>query len=139
MTRQALLQAGSSPSVEGVPILDRGEGEIIAQEFPLKYTLAPLPSLSPQRLREMKLVQPRSPETTRVAPTENPISSGQVQLDPILTTRQVAAILGVSSETVKKWRQRAGRGPEYIQYPGGLIGYRLSTIMHFLQDFTVEP
>ena len=87
----------------------------------------------------MKSVDPRSPETTLIVPTEIPTSSGQVPLDLLLTTSQVAAILRVSVETVKKWRQRDGQGPEYIQFPGGSIRYRLSTIMQFLQDFTVKP
>jgi hypothetical protein len=40
---------------------------------------------------------------------------------------------------MKKWRQRPGKGPEFVRYPGGAIRYRLSTIMKFLEDCTVQP
>ena len=75
----------------------------------------------------------------QAAPTETPIAVGRIKLDPILTTRQAAAILRVLPDTMKKWRQRPGKGPEFVRYPGGAIRYRLSTIMKFLEDCTVQP
>jgi hypothetical protein len=63
----------------------------------------------------------------------------EIPLDPKLTTRQAAAILHVLPDTMKKWRQRPGKGPKFIRYPSGAIRYRLSAIMKFLDDCTVEP
>jgi hypothetical protein len=57
----------------------------------------------------------------------------------MLTTEQAAAILRVSPDTTKKWRQRPGKGPEFVRFPGGAIRYRLSTIMKFLENCTVQP
>jgi hypothetical protein len=74
----------------------------------------------------------------RVPPPETPIAVGQIPGDPLLTTRQAAAILSDSPETLKKWRQRPGKGPEFIKYPSGAIRYRLSTIMQFLASCTVS-
>ena|GEM_PF-768930 len=73
------------------------------------------------------------------APTETPIAVGRIKLDPMLTTEQAAAILRVPPDTMKKWRQRPGKGPEFVRYPGGAIRYRLSRIMKFLEDCTVQP
>jgi hypothetical protein len=90
-------------------------------------------------------VLPNSPRARRpvseceVAPPEPPITKQPTVVDRLVTTRQAAAILGILPDTLKKWRQRPGNGPEFIRYPGGAIRYRLSTIMKFLEDCTVRP
>jgi hypothetical protein len=86
----------------------------------------------------------RNPASGRQAPPpppppETPIANRQMPEDTLLTTSQAAAILRVSTETLKKWRQRPGRGPEFIRYPGGSVRYRLSAILKFLADCTVQP
>jgi len=85
----------------------------------------------------------RNPASGRQAPPppplESSIAAGQMPVNPLLTTRQAAAILSVSLDTLKKWRQRPGKGPEFIRYPSGAIRYRLSTILKFLADSTVQP
>jgi hypothetical protein len=40
------------------------------------------------------------------APPEQPIASQPIPVERLLTTRQVAAILNVEVETLKKWRRR---------------------------------
>ncbi|HVP65032.1 MAG TPA: helix-turn-helix domain-containing protein [candidate division Zixibacteria bacterium] len=55
----------------------------------------------------------------------------------MLTTRQAAAILNVSEQTLKKWRQR-NMEPEFIRYHGEAVRYRLTTILKFLVASTVK-
>jgi hypothetical protein len=57
----------------------------------------------------------------------------------MLTTGQAAAIIDVEPDTLKKWRQRDGKGPIFIRYPTGTIRYRLSSLLKFLADCTVKP
>jgi hypothetical protein len=75
----------------------------------------------------------------RAAPRETPIALRPIVVDRLVTTRQAAAMFGFSTETLKKWRQRPGKGPAFIRYPGGSIRYHLRTIMKFIQDCTVQP
>ena len=75
----------------------------------------------------------------QVPPPEIPIAVGRIKLDPIITTKQAAAILRVSPDTMKKRRQRPGKVPEFIRYKGGAIRYRLSAVLKFLADCTVQP
>jgi DNA-binding transcriptional regulator YiaG len=72
------------------------------------------------------------------APVEEPLPLPEIPMDRMLTTKQAAMILGVSFETLKKWRQRRKR-PQFLRYPDGAIRYRLSVIMRFLANCTVEP
>jgi hypothetical protein len=82
----------------------------------------------------------RTPLTVhQAAPPETPIKLQPILVDRLVTTRQAADILGVSTDTLKKWRQRPGKGPKFIRYPSGAIRYRLSTIMKFLEVCTVQP
>lgn len=71
------------------------------------------------------------------APEESPLAIPPIAIDRMLTTAQASAVLGKDVETLKKWRQRR-IGPKYVKYPDGTIRYRLSTIMKFLDDHTVE-
>lgn len=50
--------------------------------------------------------------------------------DPLLTARQVADMLGFSTETVLRWT-RAGQLPGF-RLPGGQLRYRLSEIEAWL-------
>ena len=73
----------------------------------------------------------------RMPPPETPIAVGQFPEDPILTTRQAAALFRVSIDVLKKWRHRPGKGPNFIRYPSGAIHYRLSAIVKLLGECTV--
>src|SRR6516162_780961 len=66
------------------------------------------------------------------APAEDPLQLRQIPMDRMLTTKQTAMILGVSVETLKKWRQK-GTEPQFLRYPDGAVRYRLSVIMRFLE------
>jgi hypothetical protein len=65
-------------------------------------------------------------------PPEQPVSLPPITFDPLLTTKQVAVILNVSVETLKKWRQRR-KNLIFLRLPSGAIRYRLSTVTTFLQ------
>ena len=58
-----------------------------------------------------------------------PISA--IDDNPALKEDAAARLLGLSNETVKKWRQR-GIGPNYIQYgPDGPVRYFLNDLLEF--------
>lgn len=51
--------------------------------------------------------------------------------NPILDGHGAAALLGLSRERLKKWRQR-DQGPDYLQYgPAGAVRYELDALMAF--------
>ena len=90
--------------------------------------------------------QSRRPEPARrivwqlsgeLAPPETPVEIAPIPVECMLTTRQAAAILNVSEQTLKKWRQR-NMEPEFIRYHGEAVRYRLTTILKFLVDSTVK-
>jgi hypothetical protein len=59
--------------------------------------------------------------------------------DPVFNTAAAATILGVTSEAMKKWRQRC-QGPDYIQYGDyGPVRYALSSLIAFKKSNTVTP
>ncbi len=58
--------------------------------------------------------------------------------DPLLPTKIAAGILGKSEEALKKWRSRSV-GPRYIRFHDGTIRYRLSDLLKYLDDHTVNP
>lgn len=55
----------------------------------------------------------------------------------LLTSQQVADLLGLKKDTIEKWR-RQRRGPAFVRL-GGAIRYRQSAIRKFLDDQTVAP
>ena len=68
--------------------------------------------------------------------TSVPLSA--VDDNPVIGVKAAAAILGVSVEVMKKWRQR-GTGPDYIQYEGnGPVRYTLSALMNFRAAHTIR-
>lgn len=78
--------------------------------------------------------------------TELPLQLLEVERPPISATDNnpalkecvAACILGLSDETLKKWRQR-GIGPNYIQYgPDGVVSYLLSDLMEFRANHTIK-
>ena len=73
-----------------------------------------------------------------VAPSEQPLTLQSLPLERPLTTRQAAAILNQSVDTLKKWRQRE-IGPDYVRCESGAIRYLPSQISQYLNDHTVEP
>lgn len=72
-----------------------------------------------------------------IAPPEKPIAIAELPVDRGITTRQAAAILGCKEDTMKKWRLR-GQGPKFMKYLDGSVRYRLSTILKFMDDCTVQ-
>lgn len=51
--------------------------------------------------------------------------------NPVRSERSAAAVIGVTAECMKKWRQR-DQGPDYLQYgPSGPVRYELSSLMEF--------
>ncbi len=59
--------------------------------------------------------------------------------NPVFDEFCAARFLGLSTETLKKWRQR-DLGPDYIQYgPGGPVRYELNALMAFRAANTVKP
>jgi hypothetical protein len=100
---------------------------------------------------DAKLQQPATAQSTRqISPArtvgihrlaalpEAPVNIAEIPVDRMITTRQAAEILGLSEETLKKWRQRGGNGLSFLRYPDGAVRYRLSTITKFLDRYTVE-
>jgi excisionase family DNA binding protein len=58
-------------------------------------------------------------------------------VDELLTSLEVARILRVSGDTVRRWR-REKTGPRFIR-DGGLIRYRRADLDAYLRENTVEP
>jgi hypothetical protein len=68
---------------------------------------------------------------SQTAAPDEVVTLSAITFDRLLTTRQVSAILNVSIETLKKWRQRH-KNLLFLRLPSGAIRYRLSTITIFL-------
>lgn len=73
--------------------------------------------------------QPPHRVITRVEDLEN--------LDPVLTTKVAAALLGLSISNLKKLRQRK-QGPEYFRTEGGSVRYLLSAVLQYRASRTVH-
>lgn len=57
--------------------------------------------------------------------------------NPVLNEQGAAFVLGVSTDLLKKWRQRT-QGPDYIQYgPGGAVRYEIKALLAFRDDYKV--
>lgn len=67
--------------------------------------------------------------TTRLAP--------RAAVDPLLTERQAAELLGVGQTTLQVWRSTRRYALAYIKV-GRLVRYRRSDIEAFLQSRTVS-
>jgi hypothetical protein len=92
---------------------------------------------------EAKENQP--PELRGARRTETPASRLSVEAkplsaydnNPVLNDQGAAFILGVSSDLLKKWRQRK-QGPDYIQYgPSGPVRYELNELMEFRDYYRI--
>lgn len=69
---------------------------------------------------------------------ETSVPFSAIDDNPVFGVEAAAAILGVSVELMKKWRQR-GRGPDYIQYEGnGPVRYTLNSLLEFRATHTVH-
>ena len=73
----------------------------------------------------------------QAAPPEQPINLPPIPVDRLLTTRQVAKILGVSIETLKKWRQRH-KHLDFVRFPDGCVRYKLSVVTKFIDEWTFK-
>jgi hypothetical protein len=69
----------------------------------------------------------------RDAPPEQPVALPPIPSERLLTTRQVAAILNMKIDTLKKWRAR-GKGPAFLNLDSGAIRYRLEAVQKYLSD-----
>lgn len=56
--------------------------------------------------------------------------------DDLLTPQDAAAVLGVETQTLAKWRCQKSYSLRYIKV-GGLVRYRRSDLDQFLSDRTV--
>lgn len=57
---------------------------------------------------------------------------------PLLTTAEVAAILGVTPRTVERWRNLTGGGPPYVRIGRRTIRYEAAAVAAFVQLYTVR-
>ena len=57
--------------------------------------------------------------------------------DRLLTTAQVAQLLGLRPDTIKLWRYR-GTGPAFYRFGEGRVRYRLSDVEGYLAAVRVE-
>lgn len=56
---------------------------------------------------------------------------------PLLTTAEVAAILGVAPRTVERWRNLGG-GPPYVRIGKRTIRYEAAAVDAFVKLYTVR-
>ncbi len=91
--------------------------------------------LSPRSLGSSGALAPKMAVLPRNAPPETPIVVAPLPaaVDRMITTRQAAAILAISVDTLKKWRVRR-KGPNFVRYHDGAIRYKLSTVMKYIED-----
>ena len=92
--------------------------------------------LAPRHSPKVSLDGTKKPIPFR-APAEKLYPLPVVPVERMLRTRQVAVLMAVSIDTVKKWRQRPGKGPRFIKYGDGSIRYRLTTVMRYIDDHEV--
>jgi predicted DNA-binding transcriptional regulator AlpA len=62
---------------------------------------------------------------------------GTVAEDRLLTTAEVARLLGLQPDTIKLWRYRK-TGPAFYRFGEGRIRYRLSDVEDYLAALRVE-
>jgi hypothetical protein len=76
---------------------------------------------------------------TRYTELEPPLPLSVIDDDPVFPPAVAATILGVSRETLKRWRQ-LGQGPDYFQYgEGGPVRYALSALRRFQTQHMIKP
>ena len=51
--------------------------------------------------------------------------------DPLFNTKQAAALLGLSHQTLEKWRS-LGIGPSYLKLGNKAVRYRRSALLTFI-------
>ncbi len=95
-------------------------------------------TLNPSRLATgpSPSLQSDAPKQPTTAPENQ--EKPDMSADVMLTTKQTSVILGKSTETLKKWRQRR-IGPAYIRNESRAIGYPMSVVKQYLDDRTVKP
>jgi predicted DNA-binding transcriptional regulator AlpA len=60
------------------------------------------------------------------------------ELDKLLDTAEVAAMLGVATRTLEFWRYtRPNRGPKYVAISRRCVRYRYGDVLAYLQRLTV--
>src|SRR5689334_12547728 len=111
----------------------------MADRFPLKKLLP----LTPERLKraqqrwQLLRAQRREIPKTLLELEPRPLSA--YDDNPVFDATSAARFLGISSECLKKWRQR-GQGPDYIQYgKDGPVRYELNTLRAFRLSYTIDP
>ena len=79
----------------------------------------------------------RTGVSSQAAAPDEVVSLPAITFDRLLTTRQVAAVLNVSVETLKKWRQRR-KNLLFLRLPSGAVRDRLNTVQIFLEACAVQ-
>jgi predicted DNA-binding transcriptional regulator AlpA len=65
-------------------------------------------------------------------PEQLPAASGRTQLQPLLTSKEVAALLQVSASTLCRWRDHR-QGPPWINL-GGIPRYRTDDLTNWTES-----
>lgn len=81
---------------------------------------------------------PRCTQVPAIYLTVEPPPISTYDDNPIFDARGAAAYLGLSTECLKKWRQR-DQGPDYIQFgPAGPVRYEWNTLRTFREAHCVQ-
>jgi hypothetical protein len=110
--------------------------QVIPPKPPLpgnRLSLTQLKKLTPEMIARLRERRRRIAAITPVAEPESPVSLTMPAVDYAIPTRRAAEMLGVSVETMKKWRQR-GNGPAFSKYPDGAVRYRISDVVKFFEN-----
>jgi hypothetical protein len=110
---------------------------------PMQTEITPLekidstPSLEPSRSAPVGPAQRRQVSATLLQAEPKPLSV--YDDNPVFDQISAAHFIGVTTECLKKWRQR-GQGPDYIQYGlNGPVRYELNALMEFRDRHRVRP
>lgn len=77
------------------------------------------------------------PERASIAPT---VQGGQLSQDPaaLMSEREVAALLGVSLRTLRRWRAELSYGPPTIRI-GRFVKYRREDVLTWIEEQREHP
>jgi predicted DNA-binding transcriptional regulator AlpA len=69
--------------------------------------------------------------------TPDPVEPSNTAIEPLLSTRETAALLCISPRTLEAWRGR-GQGPPFVRL-GGRRGYRRADVAAWVEAQTSSP
>jgi excisionase family DNA binding protein len=58
--------------------------------------------------------------------------------DELLTSRQVAKMLGVKESTLAAWRHHGNRTLRFVRH-GNLVRYRFADVQNFINEGVIDP